>query len=120
MRKNVPLTPSPLLVGDELYLVADNGIASCLDAETGKVHWSERVPGNYSASPVYADGKVYLQSEDGIGVVLKAGKKYELLGQNELAERTFASYAIADGALFIRTEGNLYRIECPLSVGDRA
>ena len=81
MTKSAPHTPSPLLVGDELYMVSDNGIASCLDAKTGKVHWPERVGGGYSASPLYADGKVYFQSEDGVGTVVKAGTKFELLAQ---------------------------------------
>jgi len=111
LTKGAPLTPSPLLVGDELYLVSDQGIASCLDAKTGKVHWQERVGGNYSASPLVADGKIYVQNEEGTGVVVKVGKKFEQLAKNPLGEPTLASYAAADGALFIRTEKNLYRIE---------
>jgi outer membrane protein assembly factor BamB len=111
LSKGAPLTPSPLLVGDELYLVSDQGIASCLDAKTGKVHWQERVGGNYSASPLVADGKIYFQNEEGTGVVVKVGKKFEQLAKNPLGEPTLASYAAADGALFIRTEKHLYRIE---------
>ena len=68
-RKAVPLTPSLLLAGDDLYMVSDTGVASCLDARTGKVQWQQRVGGNYSASPLYADGKVYFQAEDGTAVV---------------------------------------------------
>jgi len=109
--KNVPLTPSPLVVGDELYLISDRGIASCVDALTGKVHWQERVGGNHSASPLFADGKVWFQSEEGVGTVIKAGKRYELVNKNALQERTLASYAIAGDAIFLRTERNLYRIE---------
>jgi outer membrane protein assembly factor BamB len=111
LRKSAPCTPSPLVLGDEVYLVSDSGIASCLDAKTGEVHWQERVGGNHSASPIAGDGKVYFQSEDGNGVVVKAGKKFEQLARNSLGERSLASYAAVDGALFIRTEGNLYRIE---------
>jgi outer membrane protein assembly factor BamB len=110
LTKGAPLTPSPLLVGEELYLVADVGVASCLDAKTGTVHWSERVGGNYSASPLYADGKIYLQSEQGNGVVLKPGKTFQTVSTNVLGERTLASYAVDDNALFIRTESSLYRI----------
>jgi outer membrane protein assembly factor BamB len=110
-RRNAPHTPSPLLDGDELYLVSDRGIASCLDAKTGKVHWSERLGGDFSASPLLADGKVYFQNEDGTGFVVKAGTKYELLAKNEMRERTLASYAAADGAIFLRTATHLYRIE---------
>jgi outer membrane protein assembly factor BamB len=111
MTKGAPHTPSPLLVGDEFYTVSDGGIASCLDAATGKVHWQERVGGNYSASPLFAGGKVYFQSEDGTGVVVKAGKKFDLVQKNPLNERSLASYAVADGALFIRTEKRLYRFQ---------
>jgi outer membrane protein assembly factor BamB len=111
LRKGAPLTPSPLLVGDELYMVSDSGIASCVDAKTGKAHWQERIGGNYSASPLYADEKIYCQSEEGTGVVLKAEKRFELLARNSLGERTLASYAVSDGAFFIRTESHLYRIQ---------
>jgi outer membrane protein assembly factor BamB len=111
IRKGAPLTPSPLLVGDELYLVSDTGTASCLDAKTGKVHWQERIGGNYSASPLYADGKIYCQSEEGTAVVLQAGKRFQVLARNSLGERTLASYAVSDGAFFIRTENHLYRIQ---------
>lgn len=110
LEKGAPHTPSPLLVGNELYVVSDAGIASCLDAKTGQVHWSERVGGNYSASPLFADGKIWLQNETGTGVVLKPGKTFEKIAENALGEKTLASYAVTDGALFIRTEKNLYRI----------
>jgi hypothetical protein len=63
--KNAPHTPSPLLVGDELYTVSDRGVATCYDAKTGEVHWSEKLGGTYSASPLYADGKVYLGTDGG-------------------------------------------------------
>ena len=109
--KGAPHTPSPLLVGNELYAVSDGGIASCFDAKTGKVHWQERVNGGYSASPFYADGKVYLQSEQGETTVLKAGTKFETLATSNMKERTFASYAVADGAIYLRTETKLYRIQ---------
>jgi outer membrane protein assembly factor BamB len=113
VRKGAPNTPSLLLVGDELYMVSDRGVASCLDARTGEVHWQERIGGNYSASPVYADGKIYFQSEEGTGVVIQAGKQFRQLASNELGERTLASYAIADHAILIRTDKHLYRIEAP-------
>jgi outer membrane protein assembly factor BamB len=105
--KSVPHTPSPLVSGDELYMVSDGAIASCLDAKTGEVHWQERLGGAFSASPILADGKIYFLSEDGVGHVIKAGTKFERVAKNELKERTLASYAAADGALFIRTAANL-------------
>jgi outer membrane protein assembly factor BamB len=109
-RKAVPHAPSPLLVGDELYLVSDNGMASCLDARTGEVHWQERLGGTHSASPLFAADKIYFQSEQGDGVVVRAGKRFQLLARNNLGERSLASPAAAEGALFIRTEKHLYRI----------
>jgi outer membrane protein assembly factor BamB len=111
MKANAPHTPSPVLVGDELYAVSDGGMASCLDARTGKVHWAQRLGGGFSASLLEAGGNVYFQNETGTGFVVKAGTTYELLAKNELKEKTLASYAAADGALFIRTDKHLYRIE---------
>jgi outer membrane protein assembly factor BamB len=110
-RQGVPHTPSLLLDGDELYMVSDAGFASCLDARTGREHWRKRLPGAYSASPLLAGGRVYFQNEAGTGVVVRAGKEYKELARNALDERTLASYAAADGALFIRTDRHLYRIE---------
>ena len=110
LNRGAPNTPSLLLVGDELYMVSDAGIASCVDARTGKAHWQERIGGNYSASPVYADGKIYFQSEEGKGVVLKAGKEFQKLAENALEEKSLASYALDDRSIYIRTAENLYRI----------
>jgi outer membrane protein assembly factor BamB len=109
--KAVPHTASPLLDGNELYLISDGGIANCLDARTGKVHWQARVAGSFSASPLLAAGKIYLQNEQGETTVVRAGTRLERLAQNTLDERTFASYAVADGAIYLRTEGKLYRIQ---------
>lgn len=107
---NAPHTPSLLAVGDELYMVSDKGFATCLDAKKGRVHWSQRLAGSgYSASPVYAEGRIYFLSENGICTVVKADTKYELVAKNELGERTLASPAVIDGALFIRTKERLYR-----------
>jgi outer membrane protein assembly factor BamB len=111
LKKGAPHTPSPLLVGDELYVVADNGLGSCVDAKTGKVHWQERIGGAFSASPLFADGRIYFQTEDGIGVVVKAGPKFEKIARNEIGEKTLASYAVTGNAILLRTEHHLYRIE---------
>ena len=109
-RKGAPHTASPLVLGDEIYFVSDAGIAACADARTGEVHWSERLGGGFSASPVAAEGRIYFQNETGVGYVVKAGTKFELLATNDLAERSLASYAVADGTLFIRTEKQLWKI----------
>jgi outer membrane protein assembly factor BamB len=108
--KGAPLTSSPLVVGDELYVVTDGGVASCFDARTGKVHWAKRLGGNFSASPVYASGRVYFQSEEGVTHVVAAGKKFERLATNDIEERTLASMAVDDNTLYLRSESNLRRI----------
>lgn len=108
--KGAPNTPSMLLVGDELYFVSDGGIASCVDARTGKVHWQERIGGGFSASPVFADGRIYFQDEEGNATVIQPGKELVKLATNRLGERTLASYAVTDGSFFIRTESQLFRI----------
>lgn len=108
--KGAPNTPSPLVVGDELYLVSDGGIATCFDARTGTIHWSERLGGDFSASPVFAEGRIYFQNEAGVGSVVKAGKTFELIATNDLGERTLASPALTDGSLFLRSKSHLWRI----------
>lgn len=108
--KGAPLTPSMLVVTDELYVVSDNGVASCLDARTGNVHWSKRLGGDFSASPVFAEGRIYFQSEAGVTYVVKADKTYELLATNDIGERTLASPALDDKSIFLRSESNLWRI----------
>lgn len=109
--KAAPHNPSMAVIGNELYFVADNGILTCADAKTGAVHYSERCTGPISASLLVADGKLYLQDEKGLGVVVKPGKTFQILAQNDLAERSLASYAVIGSDLLIRTEGNLYRIK---------
>lgn len=108
--KKAPRNASPLLVGAELYTVSDDGFATCFDADTGKVNWQERLPGEYTASPVFAAGRVYLQNESGVGTVLKAGPAFEVLATNDLKDRTLASYAVDGDAFLIRTAARLYRI----------
>ncbi len=109
--KAAPHNPSMAVIGDELYFVADNGILSCVDAKTGTVHYSERCTGPISASILVADGKLYLQDEKGLGVVVKPGKTFSVLAKNDLGEHSLASYAVIGSDLLIRTEGNLYRVK---------
>lgn len=111
LRRGAPLTPSPLLVGEELFVVSDNGIATCLDAKTGTELWRERLNGNFSASPIYADGRIYFLNEDGETTVIAAGKQFRRLAINRLDGGTLASIAVSGGAFFIRTHENLYRLE---------
>lgn len=108
--RGVPLTPSPLLVGNELYMVSDNGIATCVDAKTGQELWRARLGGNHSASPIYADGKIYFLSEEGESVVIAPGRELKHLATNQLEGPTLASMAVSSGSLFIRSATHLYRI----------
>ena len=108
--KSVPNTPSPLVVGDEIYFVSDSGIANCLDARTGNLNWTERLGGGFSASPVLAEGRIYFQNEEGVGTVLKVGKTFEVLAKNDLGERTLASLAVTDNTIFLRSKSHLWRI----------
>lgn len=110
--RQMPHSPSPILVEDNLYVVSDKGIASCIDAKSGEVRWQERLGGNYSASPLSANGNVYFQDEDGTTIVVKASPEFEEISRNSIGknERTFASYAIEGDTLLLRSEKHLYRI----------
>jgi len=110
-KRGAPLTPSMLLIGKELYFFSDNGLATCVDAVTGRQYWQERIGGRFSASPVFADGRIYITSEKGKTYIIKAATKFKILAENDLKQRTFASPALSGRALFIRTESHLYRIE---------
>jgi outer membrane protein assembly factor BamB len=111
--RGVPQKPSVLLVGDLLFMISDGGIAMCVEAKTGTIVWRARVGGTFSASPVSADGRVYLFSEEGKATVIAAAREYKVLASNQLDEGFMASPAIADRALFLRTVTHLYRIEQP-------
>jgi outer membrane protein assembly factor BamB len=110
-KKGVPKMSSPLLVGDELYMVSDNAIVTCLDAKTGDVLYSERLGGNVSSSPLYADGRIYVGNREGEMFVLAPGRTYKLLATNKLDGQIMASPAAVGEALYVRTEKSLYRFE---------
>ena len=113
LSRGAPLTPSPIVVGDALYLVSDNGIASCVDARTGEVRWQQRFGHAYSASPVFADGRLYFTDEEGRTTVLAPGTNATPLAVNALDGGTLASMAVSGRAFFIRTVTHLYRIALP-------
>lgn len=112
-KKGAPSMPSPLVVGDELYMVSDNGIITCLDTRTGEPHWSGRLGGNFSSSPLYADGRIYVGNRDGATFVIRPGRTFELLATNQLDGQIFASPAAVDRALYLRTDRAVYRLENP-------
>ncbi len=102
--------PSPIFAGPYLLVVADSGIASCLNAKTGKRHWMERLPGGHSPSTVSADGLVYFTSDRGVTTIVRPGKMFNVIARNELGEQISASPAISQGQIFLRTHQHLYCI----------
>ena len=107
-----PDVPTPVTDGKLLYIVNDRGIVEVLDVKSGDVVYGpERLkPAIYSASPVLADGKIYVTSEEGVTSVFRAGPKFELIAENPTGEYTLSSIAVAQGQLFLRTEKFLYAI----------
>ncbi|MCH2124602.1 MAG: PQQ-binding-like beta-propeller repeat protein [Pirellulaceae bacterium] len=111
--KNTPHVPSPLVSGNLLFLVKDSGTASCLDVRTGKEHWTKRIGGNFSASSILAGNNVYCFSEEGTTTIFAAQSEFQLQAKNHIDGRIMASPAVSENALFVRTDGHLYRIEAP-------
>lgn len=109
---NGPDVPTPVTDGTYLYVVNDRGIAYCLELKTGKqIYGPERLtPGTYSASPLLADGKIYITNEDGVASVYRAGPKFEMLAENKMDDYTLSSIAVKDGQLFLRTAAWLWAI----------
>jgi len=107
----MPATPSLLLIGDLLFMVNDDGVAACVEAKTGEPVWKQRIDGDYSASPIYADGRIYFFNEEGTTTVIRPGRQCEILAVNKLSGRLMASPAVAGEAIFLRTDTHLYRIE---------
>ena len=108
--RGIPYVTSPVLYRQVVYMVKNGGIVTSLDAESGKLLKQGRVTGlgNYFASPVAGDGKVFLASERGVITVLKAGSEWEILSSHDLGERIMASPVIAAGRIYVRTEESLY------------
>lgn len=109
-RRGTPTQSSLLYVSPLLYTITDGGIAHAYDGKTGEVVYSERVGGNHSASPLYADGRIYFLSEEGETTVIKAGPKFEVIARNPIGERCQASLAVSRGNFFLRSEKHLYCI----------
>ncbi len=107
--QGAPYSSSPVVVGDYIFLVKNGGVMSCLNAKTGELAWRERLPGagNYYASLVAAEGKIYSLSEGGQAAVVAAKPAFQLLSSNEMGERTMASPAVSGGRIFIRSDNNL-------------
>ncbi len=110
---STPDSPCPVVTNGLLFVVSDGGIARCLDAKTGVEKWKERLPGEYKASPLAADGRVYFLNLAGRCTVAAAAEKFEKLADNQLDDATIASPAVADGKLYLRGKKALYCVGKP-------
>jgi outer membrane protein assembly factor BamB len=109
--KSVAKRSSPILVEDLLYMVTDDGIATCVDAKTGESVWTKRLGGEFAASPVYADGKLYFVNMEGATFVLKPGRKYDEVSTGHFDAGFMATPAITGKSILVRTKTALYRLE---------
>ena len=111
MTKGGPKMPSPLLIKNELYVINDGGILTCVDAKSGDLHWRERLGGEFSASPTYANGMIYLSDRSGKTTVIRPGKSLQVISENELdGSAHMASFTPFENSFLIRTDEALYRI----------
>ena len=110
LQKGVPKKPSLQLVGDHIYAISDGGIGTCWDAKTGDVKWAERIGGNYSSSPIVANGNLYFCSEEGKTTVVKASPEFEKIAENTIGDGFMASPAVSGDALYLRSRTHLYCI----------
>lgn len=109
--RQVPAKPSPLIAGERVYMISDGGIATCLDLKSGREIWQERVGGEYSASPLYAAGRIYFFSESGDTILIAPEDHFKILGKNQLPGTFLASPAVVEGSLFFRSAEELLRID---------
>ena len=109
--KSAAKTASPVIVGDLLYMVNDDSTATCLEVATGQAVWRERLGGNFAASPIFADGRLYFANQQGKTVVLKPGRTFAPISTNVLDVGCMASPAVDGKSLYLRTKTHLYRIE---------
>ena len=112
LNKGTPKKPSLQLVGDYIYAVSDSGIGTCWEAKTGEEKWIARVGGNYSSSPIYADGKIYFCSEEGKTTVIEANpNEYKVLAENTIGDGFMASPAVSGDTLYLRSRSHLYCVK---------
>jgi len=107
----IPANPSPIWIDGRVYLVSDQGVASCLDAKTGKTIWKERMGGNFSSSLVQIGNRIYFSNETGTTTVIEAGEKFNQLAVNEIDGQIMASLAVLHDGIFLRSDTHLYKIQ---------
>jgi outer membrane protein assembly factor BamB len=110
LKDGTPDSPTPVVQGELLFLVTNDGIARCLDALNGRFYWKERLKGEYRASPLAADGRIYFLNTQGLTTVISAEKRLNKLLENQLDDETLASPAVSDGKIFIRGKKTLFCI----------
>jgi outer membrane protein assembly factor BamB len=110
VRKSAPYVPTSVAVGKRAFLWSDGGIVTCVQAATGKIHWQERVGGNYFASPIAFGDRVLNVSTTGEVVMIKVSDQFEVLARNNLDELCHTTPAVAGGRLYVRTASRLYSI----------
>ncbi len=113
IKRAAPYVPTPVAKDELLFLWADNGIVSCVDAKTGESYWSERIGGNVSSSPVIAGDKLLGIAENGTLTVLSASRNFQQLGKVELEEITRSTPLLAEDYLLVRTDSHLICVGKP-------
>jgi outer membrane protein assembly factor BamB len=110
--RQVTYVPSPVFHEGHLYSIVDDGLLYCFDAKTGEAKWEERVGGRFRSSLLYADGRIYATNDKGLTIVFRATpQRFEKLAENDLKEFCYATPAISNGKMFLRTADQLYCIE---------
>ena len=109
-KSSAPYVPTMVASGHLAFLWSDKGVVTCIDGETGKVHWRQRVGGTYSGSPIRIGDHIYCISSDGEVVVLAASDKYELVSRQSLGEVARSTPAVAGGRLYLRTQSHLFSL----------
>ena len=110
IRKSSPYVPTSVATGDLLFLWNDGGIVTCVDAPTGKTKWQERVGGNFFASPICVDGRLFGVSASGEVIVLQASDTFQELGRYALNEPSHATPAVSGGRMYVRTLSHLISV----------
>ena len=111
MTKDVSHESSPVLVGELLYMMSDKGVLICKEAKTGETVWTERLEGNYGASLLYADNRIYMSNKEGKTTIIEPGRAFRVLAVNKLDGFIGASPAVAGKSLLLRTKTHLYRVQ---------
>ena len=110
MTGSLPYVPTSVTKGDLLFLWHDRGIVTCLDGPTGKLHWRERIGGDYFSSPIRVADRLYNVTHDGKVIVLAASKEFRRLAEIDLGEPTKSTPAVADGVMYLRTLSHLMAV----------